>query len=105
MIEERIGMHSLRAVPTLWLTLAFNLLTLWCAVALAFLAHADPAVWLPLASLVLCGAVGLVALARPQSRRFGVGCLGGTAVSLMVYAALLLVFFVCYFVIGGNELS
>lgn len=98
-------MWSLRAVPAMWFTVAFNLLALWVAVTLVFLADAEPAAWLPVASLALGGAVGLVSVARPQTRRFGVGCLGGTAVSVVVFAVLLVIFFVSYFVLGGHELS
>lgn len=98
-------MRSLRAAPALWFTLAFNLLALWVAVMLVFLADAEPAAWLPAASLALGGVVGLVSMARPQTRRFGEGCLGGTAVSAVVFAALLAIFFVSYFVLGGHELS
>ena len=98
-------MKSLRAAPTLWSTLAFNLASLWLAVALVTLADSDPAMWLPAASLALSGTVGLIAFTRPQTRRFGAGCLGGTAASCVVFFVLLVIFFVTYFVLGGRELS
>lgn len=98
-------MTSMRVAPALWWTVAFNLLALLLAVALF---AADVTVegfsFAPLA-LAGTGMVGLVALARPRTRRLGLGCLVGTAVSAAIYALLLAVFFVTYFVIGGNELS
>jgi hypothetical protein len=39
-------------------------------------------------------------------RPFGVGCLGGTAVSALVYLVLLVIFVVTYFIVpGSHELS
>jgi len=59
----------------------------------------------PRCPLALSGAVGLASVARPQTRRFGAGCPGGTAVSVVVFAVLLAVSFVSYFMLGGHELS
>ncbi|MGY2703318.1 hypothetical protein [Nocardioides sp. HB32] len=97
----------LRAAPTLWLTVAFNLFVLMVAVALIGLGD-DPAgpLWLPTASLALSGVVGLGSLVRRRTRRFGVGCLAGTAVSGFAYFVLFVIFFVTYFIApGGHELS
>ena len=93
------------AAPAFWVTLALNLAVLWLAVVLVMIAHLEPAMLLPLASLGLSGAVGIAAVARPRSRRFGAACLGGAAGSGVVFALLLVVFFVTYFVLGGHELS
>ena len=99
-------MRATRAAPpAFWFTLAFNLAVLWLAVVLATIAHLEPAMLLPLASFGLSAAVGLAALARPHSRRFGAACLGGAAGSGVVFALLLVVFFIGYFVLGGHELS
>lgn len=98
-------MQAMRAVPAFWFTLAFNVAALWFAVLLVALAHFEPGMPLPLAALALTGAVGLVALIRPQTRGFGVGCLSGAAASGVVFLALLVVFFITYFVLGGHELS
>ena len=93
------------AAPAFWFTLAFNLAVLWLASVLVLIAHLEPAMLLPAVSLALSGATGAAALARPESRRFGAACLGGTAGSGVVFALLLVVFFVSYFVLGGHELS
>ena len=99
-------MQPTRAVaPAFWVTLAFNLAVLWLAVVLVMIAHLEPAMLLPLASLGLSGVIGIAAVARPHSRRFGAACLGGAAGSAVVFALLLVVFFVSYFVLGGHELS
>lgn len=93
------------AAPAFWCTLAVNLAVLWLAVVLVTLAHLETAMLLPLASLGLSGVIGVAAVARPHSRRFGVACLGGAAGAGVVFALLLVVFFVSYFVLGGHELS
>lgn len=93
------------AAPAFWFTLAFNLAVLWLAAVLVAVTHLEPAMLLPLASLGLSAAVGIAAVARPHSRRFGAACLGGAAGAAVVFALLLVVFFVSYFVLGGHELS
>lgn len=97
----------LHTVPTLWFTLAFNLFALLLAVVLVGLGDdVQWPLWLPVASLALSGVVGVASLARRQTRRFGAGCLGGTAVSALVYLVLFVVFLVTYFIVpGDHELS
>lgn len=107
MTAERFSTSALRAVPTLWSTVAFNLFVLLVAVIAVELSD-DLAwcVWLPVASLALSGAVGFAHLLSARTRPFGVGCLGGTAVSALVFLVLAATFFVAYFVVpGGHELS
>ena len=100
-------MAALRTVPTLWYTVAFNLIALLVAVwGIGLNAEAVWPLWLPVTSLALCAATGIVCLFRGQTRPFGVGCLGGTAVSVLVFLALFAIFFVTYFIVpGGHELS
>jgi len=93
------------AAPAFWFTLAFNLAVLWVAVVLVMIVDLEPAMLLPLGSLGLSVVVGLAAVARPHSRHFGAACLGGAAGSGVVFALLLAVFLVSYFVLGGHELS
>ena len=100
-------MSDVRAVPVLWLTVAANLATLMIAVALLGLDDDRTWVlWLPVASLALSGVVGTASLVRRRTRRLGVGCLAGTAVSVLAYVVLVGIFFVTYFIVpGGHELS
>jgi hypothetical protein len=92
--SEHPPVAALGAVPTLWFTVAFNLTALLVAVVGTGLN--DEAVWLlwlPVASLALCAVTG-------------VGCLGGTAVSVLVFLVLFVIFLVTYFIVpGGHELS
>ncbi|WP_344734956.1 hypothetical protein [Nocardioides fonticola] len=90
---------------TMWFTIAVHLLALGIAVVMVFAVHLPRLGWLPVVSLAVGGVVGSAALAGSDVRRFGVGCLLGTTVSVVVFAALLVLFFVQYFVIGGHELS
>jgi hypothetical protein len=98
---------ALRAVPTLWYTVAFNLSALLIAVVgLGLDNEAVWPLWLPLASLALCVATGVGCLFGTQTRSFGAGCLAGTAVSILVFLVLFVIFFVTYFIVpGGHELS
>ena len=98
---------ALRAVPTLWYTVAFNLTALLVAVlGIGFDDEAVWPLWLPVASLASCAVIGVVCLFGEQTRSFGAGCLGGTAVATLVYLVLFMIFFVTYFIVpGGHELS
>ena len=98
---------ALGAVPTLWYTVAFNLTTLLVAVVgIGFNNEAMWPLWLPVASLASGAVIGVVYLFRGQTRSHGVGCLGGTAVSILVYLVLIVIFFVTYFIVpDGHELS
>lgn len=98
-------MTSLRAVPTFWFTLAVNLLAAFIAVAAVSLTSSAAGLWFPVATLALGGAVGLGAAFNPQTRRFGWGCLSGTAASVVLFALLVVAFLVVYFVLGRRELS
>jgi hypothetical protein len=105
--SEHPPVAALGAVPTLWFTVAFNLTAL--LVAVVGIGLNDEAVWLlwlPIASLALSAVTGVVCLVRRQTRPFGGGCLGGTAVSVLVFLVLFVIFFVTYFIVpGGHELS
>lgn len=105
--REHASAPALGAVPVLWYTVAFNLSAL--LVSLAALGFNDEAVWplwLPVASLALGAATGVICLFGAQARSYGVGCLCGTAVSILVFVVLFVIFFVTYFIVpGGHELS
>ena len=107
MAREHAPAPGLGAVPVLWYTVAFNLSAL--LVSLTALGFNDEGVWplwLPVASLALCAATGVICLFGAQTRSYGVGCLGGTALSIFVFVALFMIFFVTYFLVpGGHELS
>jgi hypothetical protein len=95
---------ALRAAPTLWYTVAFNLTALLVAVVGSwFNNEAVWPLWLPVASLASCAVNDVVCLFRTQARSFGVGCLGGTAVSTVVYLVLFVIFFVTYFIVPGDH--
>ena len=63
-------------------------------------------IWFPVVSLALSGVLGVVCVPHRETRPFGLGCLGGTAVKGLVYLVLFVIFFVTYFIVpGGHELS
>ena len=105
--REQPPLTVLGAVPTLWYTVAFNLSVLLIAVVGVGLDNeAGWPLWLPLASLALCVVIGAGCVFRRRTRSFGAGCLGGTAVSILVFLVLFVIFFVTYFIVpGGHELS
>ncbi|HEY7044172.1 MAG TPA: hypothetical protein VH419_10935 [Nocardioidaceae bacterium] len=98
---------ALRAVTILWYTVAFNLAALLISVVgIGFDSGAAWPLWLPLASVSLCAMSGVFCLFGTQTRSFGAGCLGGTAVSILVFLVLFMIFFVTYFIVpGGHDLS
>jgi hypothetical protein len=53
-----------------------------------------------------CVVIGSGCVCRRRTRSFGAGCLGGTALSILVFLVLFVIFFVTYFIVpGGDELS
>jgi len=107
MASDHASAPPLGAVPILWYTVAFNLSTL--LISVVGIGFNDEAIWpllLPVASLSVCALVGVVCLFGRQTRSFGVGCMGGTAVSVLMFLVLFATFFVTYFIVpGGHELS
>ena len=106
MTSERPSVTALRAAPTLWYAVALNLAALLVTViAVAFTGTLWPVLIL-VVTLGSSAATGAVCLVRRETRPFGVGCLGGAAVSALVILVLFVIFFVTYFVVpGGHELS
>jgi hypothetical protein len=104
---ERPLVAGPRALPALWLTVAFNLFALFVAVlVIALDSEVTWPIWLPVASLALSGCVAASCLVRQQTRRVGVGLLGGTGVAISAFLVLFVVFVVAYFIVpGGHELS
>jgi hypothetical protein len=92
-------------VPTFWWTVAVNLAAVWVGVLVVFVADWATAAALPLVSLAASVAAGLVGVGRARHRRLGLGALAGAAASAGLMVALLLLFFLAYFVLGGHELS
>jgi hypothetical protein len=68
------------------------------------LARVEVVVDLPVLSLAASGSVGLAALMRHRTRRFGAGVVAGTLASAAIFATLLVVVLLTHFVLGGNEL-
>ena len=98
----------MRAVPVFWWTIVANLATVWGALVLLVLTDRERAAALPLFSLAasaVVGVVGLVGGGRGPRHRLGLGALAGAAASASLMVALLLLFFVVHFVLGGHELS
>jgi hypothetical protein len=88
----------------------------WCAVGLNFTAsclglvvvmngHFELGFLIPFVCTALTGLVAIGALLPRRTRRLGGGGLGGLAVSIVGFVAVVVAAFVGYFLIGGHELS
>jgi hypothetical protein len=88
-----------------WSAVALNFSASCLGLVLVMTGHWDLGFLLPLTCMAMCGVFGLVAMLPRRTRNIGGGSVLGVLVSVLGYVAVLVIVFVGYFVIGGNELS